>query len=298
MLEQSKRDKNLKTTEAVYRFVFRNITDDNSVRKVMYSIDGKNETGKLTDNRYLEFKTTPGKHIFQFYYNDAYEEVYSDSLEIQPGYFHEYSVYLSNARYPVMTEKPVIYIYPEKEIDVDFKIDIQGNNIYTYPKYKSSWNFKASPDGTLKFDQNQYRYLFWDAEQKAYEPQNDKKQGFVVEGSQAVEFLEKKLSDAGLTTEEQADFITYWGPRLAAHDRSHVQFIFNDECNQFATFDITPKPDNVYRIYMIWKEYHGGERIAEQKMIKAKRKGFTVVEWGGQEIKVHRKILHNLNLTK
>lgn len=298
MLEESKRDNQLTKSQAVYKFVFRNISDISESRKMMYSIDGQNETGKLIDNRFLEFKTTPGKHIFQFYYNDMYEEVYTDSIYISPGYRDEYSVYLTQAIYPVMTEKPVIYLYPKEKTDIEFKIDIKGKEHFTYPTYTDSWSFSASPDGTLTFGDDQFNYLFWDAKQHIVLPSVSELDGFVVKKDDIVEFLEEKLILAGLNSKERADFITYWGPKLIAHENVFIRFVFNDDCNQFAEFDITPKPDNVYRIYMQWHPTRADQNVNEQKIIPANRNGFSVIEWGGQQIKLGklRTNHHPLNL--
>jgi len=106
------------------------------------------------------------------------------------------------------------------------------------------------------------------------------------------------LTLAGLNSREQADFITYWGPRLLQNEFNYIRFEFNDACNQFAELNITPKPNQVYRIYITWRKSTGNETKIAQKIIPLKRSGFTVLEWGGIEIKEttgHNKSIKVLN---
>ena len=55
---------------------------------------------------------------------------------------------------------------------------------------------------------------------------NGVESGFFVGSDQVVSFLEKKLTDAGLSSKEQADFITFWGPKLAQNELNFVHFIY------------------------------------------------------------------------
>lgn len=48
---------------------------------------------------------------------------------------------------------------------------------------------------------------------------------------------------------------------------------------------ISQQPDTLIRIMMEWKGLNEYINIKEQKITAVKRSGFTVVEWGGTEIK-------------
>ena len=48
---------------------------------------------------------------------------------------------------------------------------------------------------------------------------------------------------------------------------------------------ITPTPDTIIRVLMEYKPINSKIDIKEQKLKTPKRKGFTVVEWGGTLIK-------------
>jgi hypothetical protein len=49
--------------------------------------------------------------------------------------------------------------------------------------------------------------------------------------------------------------------------------------------DNEPKPETLIRVYMIYKPLDNYKDIKTQELTKAERKGYTVVEWGGSEIK-------------
>ena len=97
------------------------------------------------------------------------------------------------------------------------------------------------------------------------------------------DFFETQLTAMGLTPREQEDFITYWCPLMQKNEKSYVHFMFNEECNSIATLNITPTPDHIFRVYMIWSDAKeiDPESIHEQKIESFQRDGFSVVEWGG-----------------
>ena len=49
--------------------------------------------------------------------------------------------------------------------------------------------------------------------------------------------------------------------------------------------EINPNPDTVIRVMMQFKGVKNCKAIKEQELYTPERKGFTVVEWGGTEIK-------------
>ena len=98
-------------------------------------------------------------------------------------------------------------------------------------------------------DDAKYRYLFWESEHS--EPiELSPSTGFAIEKKTIVSFLESSLKKFGFTTEEQADFITYWAPKMIKYPACKIQFVFNEACNQFAQLKVQPRPDNIYRFYI------------------------------------------------
>ena len=132
-------------------------------------------------------------------------------------------------------------------------------------------------------DEKEYDYLFWDAKSQLDVTKTDIHAGFIVNKDSLTGFFATQLTAMGLTPREQQDFITYWCPLMQDSEKSYVHFMFNEECNSIATLDITPTPDHIFRVYMIWSDASeiNPATIHEQKIESFHREGFSVVEWGG-----------------
>jgi len=182
-----------------------------------------------------------------------------------------------------MTKKPVIYLYPTSEQSVSVKLDYNGELTCTYPEYKDGWNVIAKPDGTLTNigDKRKYSYLYWEGISKN---QWDMSKGFVVKGEDTEEFLQEKLEYMGLTPREYNEFIVYWLPIMQENKYNLITFA-GEEYENVAKLNITPKPDSILRIMMLFKSLDKPIEIEEQEIKSFERKGFTVIEWGGTEVK-------------
>lgn len=284
-LKKSTKDESINLNESVFKFTFDGIEDNSTKRMIEYSIDGKEHKIYLTGDKELEIRTTPGIHIFVFFYSKDYEEIFTDSISIKPQYIDEYTVYLRRTDILYEVEKPVIYLYPELKMDVSVKVNPVGSSLFTYPPMNSGWEITASPNGEIVWQNKTYNYLFWEAEQ----PSIGKiwAEGYGVRADEAIKFLEDKLTRFGLNSKEQADFITYWGPQILKHENVVIKFVINDACNDFADLQISPTPDNVYRIYMLWSPVENLDEfnyLREQNVPTINRLGFTVLEWGGVKL--------------
>ena len=185
--------------------------------------------------------------------------------------------------------KPVIYLYPKEETDVHVELELTESELSTtYPKYNNGWDVTAYPDGTLvnKADGSHHKYLFWDAVN--CRTRFDFSKGFCVAGSDTESFLKEKLTYMGLNEQEMNEFIVYW-LTLMEHNAYNLITFQGDAYTNSAKLNITPTPDSLLRIFMAYVPLENAVDITPQKLESFERKGFTVVEWGGTEIK------HNLN---
>lgn len=285
--ESSEKMNSLKDGESLYRFKIHFYVgqerDEDQPTSFMYSIDGVSHLAEVSDSNTLDVKTTAGKHVFQFYYT-GFEEIRTDTLLIKGQHMDVYRLNMFEAYQMIEVDKPVIYLYPEKETDVSVQLNINGTATFTYPLLEEAWKFTAHPNGDLQFGTDIYRYLFWEATPNFAPDLYGKLQGFVVEKENVVPFLEKKLTIMGFNSKERADFITYWGPRLQQHSEVYLRFLFNNDCEKYAEMTITPQPDNVFRMYMIWSPLIPRASVSPQPLERMNREGFTVVEWGGQQL--------------
>lgn len=179
--------------------------------------------------------------------------------------------------------KPVIYLYPEVQTDVEVTLEYQGTLTASYPRYDGAWRVSAAPDGTLTDENGQsYNYLYWEGKS---DTQYDFSRGFVVAGSETVDFLETTLEAIGLTRREANEFIVYWLPRMEANAYNLISFQ-TDAYTAAAQLSISPQPDSILRVFMAWKPLDAPIDIVPQEFSTFQRIGFTVVEWGGAEASV------------
>ncbi|MCA9391969.1 hypothetical protein KC614_02065 [candidate division WWE3 bacterium] len=183
-----------------------------------------------------------------------------------------------------MAAKPVIYLYPEHTQTIDVKLDFDGKIIADYPSYDEvtkGWTVNAYPDGTLEnqADGKEYSYLFWEGE-VSQQVDWDLSTGFVVKGDDTRAFLQKKLSDIGLTPREYNEFIVYWYPLMKDNAYNFIHFA-GEQYTDLAKLTISPTPDAVLRVFMVYQPLDEKIDVEPQTFKNFQREGFTVVEWGG-----------------
>ena len=179
-------------------------------------------------------------------------------------------------------DKPVIYLYPEEETEVSVRLTLDGKLTCTYPAYGDGWTVTAKPDGALTDAKGQtYSYLYWEGQSNA---DYDLSQGFCVRGEDTAVFLEDALEKLGLTRREANEFIVYWLPLMEQNPYNIISFQ-TDVYTDAARLDISPTPDTLIRVFMAWQAAEEYVELPEQALTAPERQGFTVVEWGGTEIK-------------
>ena len=180
---------------------------------------------------------------------------------------------------PGVEYKPMIYLYPQEETNVEVKLGYPELLTTTYPKYKDSWKVLAKPDGKLiDTDGREYYGLYWEGKTAKNKKFND---GFVVKGKDSISFLEEKLFMLGLNEREANEFIVYWLPKLEKNKYNLIRFEEKTIIDKEMPLEISPKPDTIIRVLMKYKPLNKKINIKEQKLDTPTRAGFTVVEWGG-----------------
>lgn len=222
-----------------------------------------------------DFDFCTGKWIVQFKDKEAVYTVYvaADGTVRESNSFNPYEA---------VAEKPVIYLYPERETAVTVKLDFNGTLITTYPAYKDGWSVVAQPDGTLIDPETgrEYYCLFWEG---VTETQYDMTKGFVVAGGDTETFLETALAEMGLTDKETNEFIIYWLPQMEGNAYNLISFqqqVYTDS----AVLSIEPAPDSILRVFMAWKPIDGPIEIEPQEFVSFEREGFALIEWGGAKV--------------
>ena len=207
------------------------------------------------------------------YVDDVQNRIEADFITIEPSDWEPE---------PGVAYKPVIYLYPEKTTDVSVILTLNGDLTCTYPAYNNGWTVTASLDGTLTDANGQtYNYLYWEGETYT---QYDFSKGFCVKGEDTVAFLEDALEKLGLNRREANEFIVFWLPLMEQNPYNIISFQ-SDIYTDSAKLKVVPSPDTVIRVFMAYKISDEFIEIEPQKLSVPVREGFTVIEWGGTEVK-------------
>jgi hypothetical protein len=203
--------------------------------------------------------------------------------------------------YPV-SFKPVIYAYSDKSLQFDLTINPTGKFSFTYPQINENntcVGMQIDTNGKLTDNKGkQFPYLFWESINEpfafAHKKEHSKWAGSLVDQKDILAFLENKLTELGLTSIEQTDFITYWGPRMTHYSSCFVQFLVDEEYDQVAAMKCTPAPQNCRRVYLLFTGMDNAsaqaqmikQNAVEQHFTSFDRSGFTLLEWGGSELEM------------
>jgi hypothetical protein len=178
--------------------------------------------------------------------------------------------------------KPVIYLYPEKAMDINVQVEPNQGISISEPKYPNNgWDVFAKPSGELTFENKKYPYLFWEgASDVSYE---QSRRGWVVRKKDVNSFLNSKLAGLGLIQKEINDFKEFWVPEMLKNNKPYyfITFLSQRKIDQIAPLTITPGPDTVIRVMMDYSELEEYEEVEGFNIRTPERSGFTVVEWGG-----------------
>ena len=183
----------------------------------------------------------------------------------------------------VFARKPVIYLYPTEKTKISVSVELSGADMITeYPRTANgTWKVEASPKGNLvdMYDKKKYSYLFWEAAKHTSFTLNPENMDCIA-SIDIQNYLEKSLKTLGLNAREMNDFMVYWLPILEQNPYSLIEWK-TTEYTDMAKLHISPKPEILIRIFMVFK---WSEQIVATKNVelqKTRRKGYSVVEWGG-----------------
>ncbi len=252
---------------------------------IYYSVNELVDTLVLNASFTATIQLPAKKTVFKFWPGPGYDEVISDTLQIENQTDNEAQVNFNSEYLIIEVDKPVIYLQSPVKLDFSIQVKPTTDFTFTYPVYKDQWKGTLYPTGEIEINKQKYPYLFWDSKQvfslKKYI------NGYHVSKTEVISFLETQLSNAGLTSTEKTDFITYWGPRLTQYESVFIQFYLQEDCDQFATIQCEPKPTAINRLYIAFSEWNDklDSYTRPIDLPAFKRDGFNLLEWGGFELK-------------
>lgn len=241
-------------------------------------------------------------HVGAFYLRDQKDQasyVYGTAVDVPPQTIQQNpSLQLGRLWFRVVDSwtvftpqcKPAIYLYPEKQTDVNVKVNLLGKLTKTDPQYDfvNGWNVKAFPDGTIQQFNNltieqskTYPYLFYEALlDNGYKPQT----GWVIARQNIDKELNVILTTLGLNEKEKNDFLSYWVARLTSKPYYFAGLVPIEEINNQEELSINPSPSNVIRVRLMFEGLDYPISVGAPNLSSVNRNGFTVVDWGGSVI--------------
>ena len=279
-------DSQLPNTEAVFQIHVLNQLEVGATIKM--SANGKWTTVTLDEQNSFELRVEPGTYSFEFFLNTEYLEVNSPGHKIDAQHVQSCNLYFdpSEPDNNIRVKKPVVYFHTKTDLPVELTVSPVHRFIFTYPQSDGTWKGTAKADGGIEINGVEYPYLFWESEQHyVFKPEGN---GYKVEKTNAVSFLEKKLTELGFNQQEKTDFITFWGPQLAQNETSFVQFSIDESCDAFATMKCSPATENIRRVYIqiaVWDSFFE-THLNNQSFVPLDPSDFSILEWGGFTIEL------------
>lgn len=186
-------------------------------------------------------------------------------------------------KYTTLAEcgKPVIYLYPEEDQEVNVQVKPNRGFTITDPIYpEGGWNVWARTNGVLTSldNGNEYPYLFWEGHGYDYVRPD---YGFVFTRDEVGQEVRSILGKLGLIEQEVEDFMDFWQPKLEEKEYVFITFLEQEKFEEMAPLTVSPQPDTVIRVFMDYEPLDSPVDVREPRIITPEREGFTVVEWGG-----------------
>ncbi len=184
--------------------------------------------------------------------------------------------------------KPIIYLYPVQETNVDVRVETSGKVVVSDPLYPpEGWrDVTAFPDGRLIYNGKEYRELFYETENESI---NAPKEAIIIAKNNIDKELEAIIKKLGLSDFEANEFLEYWIPRLKDEiNTPYISFSILDKIEK-ARLDkviVTPVPDTRIEFIAYFKPVGSLSAAVNIKPLilppkPPERTGFTFVEWGG-----------------
>jgi len=182
--------------------------------------------------------------------------------------------------------KPVIYLYPEKPIKLNIKLNPAGKLTLADPPYdpKTGWEVIAQPNGNLEIRHSpsairNYPYLHYEALIEKFQIPPT---GWVIKKEDLEGFFKEILPKVGLNEKEAKDFEEYWLEKLNDSPYFLVSLLPLSEIERIEPLELSTKPQTSIRVRFYFKALEKPVLISPPQLPQVpERKGFTLVEWGG-----------------
>lgn len=216
---------------------------------------------------------------------------YIENYKFKGGHAIKCEVYIRDWDMMMIVDKPVIYLYSDDDLEARVQLKTDLELTFTYPMLEDdSWSVNVTSNGLGSNNGRVYPYLFWEAKTEVldYQRNDDALVGELILKDTVISYLESKLSNFGLNSTEQTDFITYWGPKMSNYEYVITQFNLDEVVEEMAALDVSPIPESKRRVFMLFTGFDYKPSIELENpasnLKSFNRTGFTLLEWGGTEV--------------
>ncbi len=149
---------------------------------------------------------------------------------------------------------------PYDNFKVSVKLEVNEEILKSDPAFVNSWDLVANTDGNILIKGKRFRYLFY--ENTLNEPVEMEDNYWVISKNR-VDLLKVLFVSLGLNERESQDFYDYVESELGKTGANYfkVSRVSYDYLQKNMVLNISPKPDNLIRIILVFQP-------------------FNVVEWG------------------
>ncbi|KAI5829753.1 hypothetical protein K523DRAFT_241420 [Schizophyllum commune Tattone D] len=233
--------------------------------------------------------------------------------------------------------KPIIYLFSPRTVEATVRLSLTRNwslsAIYPIVPIANKdegqtleWKVQTRADGPLRELNTglDVSYLFWEAltnkvvdsppsspvigtAREVFRPGVtgvSNEDSVLLPVADVMSYLDKALAALGLHVEARTSFITYWLPDMLKHTHVALRFLDQVAYAHAAPLDVSPNPDVVTRIFMLFRGVKEAE-LGEWEGAHAKAADsinmwrevvgvhleetldenlFRVIEWGGMEV--------------
>lgn len=173
--------------------------------------------------------------------------------------------------------KPNIYIYADRDLAVQVRLEPSGYITDSLPAYDREQGWRAEVfNGSLN---GRNDYLFYEA--RVPDRGFQREEGYKIRGNNLRNDLRSLMELHGFNARETADFVEYWEEKLSSRE----DYVFYPQgtaiLENIMPIIVEPEPISISRLWFLIEEDRGQPCNPVACPEKVVRSPYAVVEWGG-----------------
>lgn len=146
--------------------------------------------------------------------------------------------------------KPVVYYYSKDNSSNSLTLNLKKKDYFTklIPELdkNNTWDFD-SQSGKIIVENKKYDYLYYSLVTVWYEHNTD---GWIVKGSDVIDFFQDKLTKINFNPTEKKDFIDFWKDEYEKEKYYFVSFKYKEDLDKIIPLQFSKKVDSEFRVLL------------------------------------------------